>query len=776
MSDRRNRDRDRVDVKEKDGEISRKDEKSSSASSSGEISLSIDDTNALRIKLGLKPLDMKPSREKQEVDRWQERAENAEKDEESAKLMAKIFDAKDRRKMKERIRKIKKLAESDEEEDIDDAMAWINKSRRLEQDKEKAEQQARQYEDMEDEFGLSDLVNESVNVDQAKRAAYTSSDLKGLNVEHDLEEFGQGSTILTIKDTDVLEDEDDVLVNVNMVDDMKTKENVEAAKLRPQYNAYDDNEFDKDGQPLPKAGVLAKYDEEIDGKKAQKFVLGDHGVAAKDEDVERRKKVLADLKASVQSVAHIAVSERADTFTENEMVAFKKPSKKKKKKKSRRLKADDLLDNADLSIPDNKDTQDGPRTWGGKAVNLDENVDDDDELRQALERTRRLKSASTRSEAEGRLESISANLAAKRKEEMLKGSPVDHKDNGKGMKISANIESIRTLGYVPGSQPTRKASNSAVGGTTKQTTTSLTRASTSNSVDIDGNAAMNVDEDVNVGVGESGMEVDDDISKTEGKSTWEGVGVAMETTVKPNTSEDLNANVDNSETFTLLDEAPLARGGMAAALNFARQRGMIKTTDDNVGGHVVIDDAIARQREKSKVENNEGDDYRTAREKERDKYRHRGGSVADRDRDRDNRDRDRGYDRPRPGDFPELKDYKPNVRLEYYDESGHKVDTKEAFRILSYKFHGITPGKAKIEKNMKKREEELSLNKMSTSDTPLQTVDKLRKKHESLGSAFVVLSGNQDRLDIKKTGKKREAEKESGKSSTLEKSFKKTRR
>ena len=56
---------------------------------------------------------------------------------------------------------------------------------------------------------------------EARAAAYTAGDLRGLTVEHQADQFAEGRhVVLTIKDKDVLdEDEDDVLVNVNMVDD-----------------------------------------------------------------------------------------------------------------------------------------------------------------------------------------------------------------------------------------------------------------------------------------------------------------------------------------------------------------------------------------------------------------------------------------------------------------------------------------------------------------------------------------------------------------------------
>lgn len=46
------------------------------------------------------------------------------------------------------------------------------------------------------------------------------------------------------------------------------------------------------------------------------------------------------------------------------------------------------------------------------------------------------------------------------------------------------------------------------------------------------------------------------------------------------------------------------------------------------------------------------------------------------------------------------------------------------YRYLSHKFHGKGSGKNKTEKRMKKWKEELVMKQMSSSDTPLQTLER----------------------------------------------------
>jgi len=61
-------------------------------------------------------------------------------------------------------------------------------------------------------------------------------------------------------------------------------------------------------------------------------------------------------------------------------------------------------------------------------------------------------------------------------------------------------------------------------------------------------------------------------------------------------------------------------------------------------------------------------------------------------------------------DFREKEGYKPEVKLEYVDEAGRTMTPKEAFRYLSHRFHGKGSGKKKLEKRIKKSEEDHVIN------------------------------------------------------------------
>ncbi|KAK6147470.1 hypothetical protein DH2020_018382 [Rehmannia glutinosa] len=67
---------------------------------------------------------------------------------------------------------------------------------------------------------------------------------------------------------------------------------------------------------------------------------------------------------------------------------------------------------------------------------------------------------------------------------------------------------------------------------------------------------------------------------------------------------------------------------------------------------------------------------------------------------------------------------------------------KEAFRLLSHKFHGKGPGKMKQEKRMRQYHEELKVKQMKNADTPSLSVERMREAQAKLQTPYLVLSGH----------------------------------
>nr|XP_023026684.1 U4/U6.U5 tri-snRNP-associated protein 1-like [Leptinotarsa decemlineata] len=206
------------------------------SSSQGAESLSIEETNKLRAKLGLKPLQVASSASNSSTNSnkkgnnelkkddlgefYHKPAENLQLKAQQEKLRAKLSEIREKRQLNNKYSKVKTLGEGSDDED--DILSWVDKSREIDKAKKDAEKRARMLEELDSQFGINDIVESERR--EKMRSGYTAKHLKGLTVQHDLDSFGEGrSVVLTLKDKGVLEDDEDVLVNVNMIDDERYK-------------------------------------------------------------------------------------------------------------------------------------------------------------------------------------------------------------------------------------------------------------------------------------------------------------------------------------------------------------------------------------------------------------------------------------------------------------------------------------------------------------------------------------------------------------------------
>ncbi|KAI5304538.1 hypothetical protein KEM55_000029, partial [Ascosphaera atra] len=195
--------------------------------------------------------------------------------------------------------------------------------------------------------------------ERQRAVEYTSKDLAGVKVGHELDEFDPegGEQILTLKDTtiDENEEEGDELENVQLREQEKLKENLERKKRRV---VYDPNTYDEGGN------ILAQYDDEIEGKKRKRFTLD-----AKDLTTEEREAKRQDVssKLKTQSINLNDVIEPTIPSDYQEPVEIKVKKPKKKKAKSTRKKRID--DDEDALLPPQEDTNNG-----GDKMDIDTNA------------------------------------------------------------------------------------------------------------------------------------------------------------------------------------------------------------------------------------------------------------------------------------------------------------------------------------------------------------------------------------------------------------------
>lgn len=672
-------------------------------SASGDASLSIEETNKLRAKLGLKPLELNEN--KKELGTKEEPLVAATINpvliQQQKEMREKLAAAKEKRMLNQKLGKVKTLAEDDW---LDDTAAWVERSRKVAKEKEMAEKRAKLLEEMDEEFGVSSLVEEEFK--QSKNESYTSRDLKGLKVQHKVDSFAEGQTvILTLQDKGVLEEEEDVLVNVGLVDKEKAEKNVELKKKKPDYKPYEEEESVDDMVTFKSRSVLSKYDEEIEGEKKKSFRLSTGGFA--DGERERELQAMKDaLRNQAQSLEMPALSIASEYYTPQEMVGFKKTKRRVKKI---RKKEKPLAD--ELALDDTRSSDFGSRTRGRgrKEVN-----DNGEEIKEEGEEMTRLPHDIPEMSDDIR----TAEMDISDDEDFTPPEPTVIEEDEAEQELQKQLEKQRKLRQ----KQLLKDSGEKVAAQIKV----LGDGENDNDPDRRNNIVFNATSEFCRTLGDiptyglSGNREDQedimDFEQEEEKDDAGGSDSDMDENVgwsTVNLDEEQKQPDFSTASATILDEEPIVNSGLAAALLLCKNKGLLDTQMQKVARVKAPKGALPN--DNYCIEDKMGFDDKYSR---REEYR--------------------GFTQ----DFKEKDGYKPDVKIEYVDESGRKLTPKEAFRQLSHRFHGKGSGKMKTERRMKKLEEEALLKKMSSSDTPLGTVALLQEKQKSQKTPYIVLSGS----------------------------------
>ncbi|XP_061429673.1 U4/U6.U5 tri-snRNP-associated protein 1 [Lethenteron reissneri] len=712
-------------------------------SASGNNSLSIEETNKLRAKLGLKPLETSDAAKQSEEGSSKDNPvlfhpENLASIKKKAVLKEKLAALKEKRLINQKLGKVRTLAE--EEDWLDDAAVWVQRSRKLQQEKDMAQKRAKVLEEMDAEFGISSLVEEEMGA--KKEPSYTSKDLTGLSVEHDIETFQEGQTvILTLKDKAILDEEDgDVLVNVNMVDKEKADKNVELKKKKPVYQPYAEDESVDDLAIMRQRAVLSKYDEEIDGEKRKSFQL-EHGGTA-DGSWERELQSVRDTLRSQAQRLETAVPQIANEFySPQEMVMFRKTKRRVKKirRREKTLRADQLAPlpgktsggaaasdlgsrrrpgtlplhsaegegeqaegeevrgdgrgggeerqeeeeghDADTTVQDMQMSDDEEElvTPASPVVVVEED-EAEQELQRQLDKQRRLRQKRDLRDAAIRVATVVRSMQSGERRGENDGGEDEEEEDEERMVLGERDRHGHIV-FNSTSEFCRTLGEIPTYGL------SGNRDDRDDLLDFEqSDSEMRADEEDEEGAGWSAVNLEEERERVE---TPTGAGA-------------------------ILEEEPMITGGLASALKLCNTKGYLETEVSKMARvknpHKTLPSALYTIEDK-----NHGSDDKYSR---REEYRAYGQEFKDKEH------------------------YRPDVRIEYVDETGRKLTPKEAFRQLSHRFHGKGSGRMKTEKRQKKLEEEHMLRKMSSSDTPLGTVALLQEKQKAQKTPFIILSGS----------------------------------
>lgn len=708
--------------------------------------LSIEETNKLRISLGLNPLpvddevasretEKDKERKKQEADDTSDPLKN--QDETAAKNFAdyqeelrkkreeeetrlRIAKAQNRREFSKKLQG-RTLGDEDPSDATTkqgsiDAKKWIKAQRKraIENSEKRLQEEA-----------------EAEEAAAAEAAKYSEADLSGLKVGHDIDDLGldEGGKerILTLRDAGVLDDAEDELMDSMVERQEQDRLNNERKKGVKKYTGLDDDEFEETGR---KKGILSQYDADIDGSshnrndKDSGFRLGGNSVSQKERNGATKKEPESILNRKMLDLDYTKNEELSDYLKEGD-AGFKKPKMKKKKKRAHariQLEDDDAEEQGASKADEAGDVTmvDGNAPMTSAKQKVTQSIDtflDDDDLAASLAKARRKQVKRTFQKTTP--EMIAQNLAKQREAEeaeKAQASRAEIDQEGDGMTFDDTSEFVRNIQFnrqksleppqerhLLNKSPHPREGEDAV---IKEEPRSPNEGS-----GIDASHFLQEEHRADVKQEDEGDE-DQDMSYASGD--------------RP------KVNVPSSalkEEDVQHEDEPLVGGGLASTLSFLRNQGMLT-------------EMTPEQRERERQQR-EYDAWLAVRRME-DKMREaelaaskaQGSAKDQATREYENRMREVEDARRAQSKF---KDYKPDIEIKYHDEFGRQLSQHDAWKKLSHQFHGKAPGQKKQNQRLQRIENERKQEKMMAGDTPSGMTNAFAERAERSGQAHMVL-------------------------------------
>lgn len=616
--------------------------------------ISLEETNRLRLAAGLKPIPT-PSTNNHAISsqgpvssvdqdtqarlNWLEKQKQAEAEKKKKEIEERIEKQKEKALLRNANNDVVPLAELRGE---DSTLDWLKKLRKSQKSSQSG--------------GIVTGTEKKDAQSIKKPSSYTSEDLKGLKVAHNIDDILQEGeeVILTLRDKSVLDDDDeeDVLESADIVEKSKLAKALDARKGLKRIN-YDEYEDEPNG-------ILSKYDAELGKKKEQGFTLDGPTIIVASNNSNKTNEENQKQESTKQKVESIdfEFSDVITSLNTSSDYQTAKVSKKPPKIKIKKKKSSSKTSKAPSSSIGRKRLREGE---DAEDVSM-RDEDDDAELQSLLASNRRkvqktaahkVKHIETPQEIAERLQEEQEMEAERAKLEEPIGSMVVNQ-------TTDFLAVIKKMAKDELEEPEEKAK--------PVVKISLTNAKENHSVQPDEDHDMQVDD--------------------------------QDTLPKSATS---TIHVDSS---ILSTPEPTLSGGMADALKLLRSKGVIKP---KTAEEIEQENRKREQREWAKklALERRMRDLELARKRERERAEGKYDKMTPKEREKlaqmENREREIWEAKQVQKKF---ENYKPDIKLEYRDDEGNLLTAKEAYKHLSHQFHGNKSGKGKIEKQNKKLEEE----------------------------------------------------------------------
>ena len=629
---------------------------------------------------------------------------------------------------------------------------------------------------------------------------YNSAELAGLKVMHGSEDFEIGdSMILTLADAPLMEtdgrkiiglrDDGDLLENVNLSEkDRRIDREKRQKKLKqPIYSAYDDAEFDEDGNR--KKSVLSQYDQEQ--KVGPKLVLNNQGIAMENSERFTSSILPSDAsKAVVEDSLKVDLQAMKDFYTKDEYATFSKTKGKGKKARKIRQREDDedagasttVVESVNMDVSEEKysvSAQQSSDFLQPVSVPSSSSLDHGSRAKRAAESLTGAQQAQIDAAKKRDAYDIATQISLQKTQShpsfqktIVTAGDVEVSDYD----INASLARIKRIESNRQASSTLPSSFSSAAAETedKGARGILDRLGQLKNIHVKGEAGDTAGTEAEAGVYVSNTkhihglgnnyaaegtdelrfdEVDADGRRSDGSLIFTST-TEFTTRLQATLNEKARTKAEVAVKAALVQDTDKKPKATDAS----------RSTGEGEGGWTDLSAAQPRYRTKTIEEDEEEEQADTMKVVEEDGE----GEEGDGEEDEEEDDQLEFHHQPLvargmaatlallkssgelhqkeelAGRAKDARDFDPSsskdydVKLEYRDEFGRKLTQKEAFRQLSYRFHGYGPGKKKLDKRLKTLEDQ---NRAMSSRGTLEsgTMRSLLQTQEATGKAHVVV-------------------------------------